>query len=163
MNYSKKTIPELKAICKERKIKGISGKRKQALIDLIKQSESEPKSPSTNKTEHTSKIKRCKQEGHNKRSCKTMTTPVLTPKNEAETDIKVEPQVKVEMASSGSTLTNVEFEVCEKLYNKNNDLNTLYNNPNGIKYLMIRSFAKDDLVEISKEKDKKNKHRNPSD
>jgi len=36
MNYSKKTIPELKTICKERKIKGISGKRKQALIDLIK-------------------------------------------------------------------------------------------------------------------------------
>jgi hypothetical protein len=39
MNYSKKTIPELKAICKERKIKGISGKKKQALIELIMQNE----------------------------------------------------------------------------------------------------------------------------
>ena len=100
MNYSKKTVQELKGICKERKIEGISGKIKQALIDLIKQSEREPKSPSTNKTEHTSKMKCsiCKQEGHNKRSCKTMTTPVSAPKIEAETDIKVEPQVKVEMS-----------------------------------------------------------------
>ena len=72
----------------------------------------------------------CKQEGHNKRSCKKMTTPVSAQKIDAENDVKVIPQVKVEMASSGSTLTNVEFEVCEKLYNKNNDLNTLYNNPN---------------------------------
>ena len=39
-------------------------------------------------------------------------------------------------------LTNAEFELCEKLYNKNNDLNVLYNNPNGIKYLMIRSLLK---------------------
>ena len=39
----------------------------------------------------------CKQEGHNKRSCKTMTTPVSAPKIEAETDVKVEPPVKVEM------------------------------------------------------------------
>jgi len=39
MNYSKKTIQELKAICKERKIKGISGKKKQALIELIMQNE----------------------------------------------------------------------------------------------------------------------------
>lgn len=78
-----------------------------------------------------------------------MTTQVSAPKIDAEND------VKVKMVSSGSILTNVEFELCEKLYNKNNDLNTLYNNPNGIKYLMIRSFAKGDLVEISKEKDKK--------
>jgi hypothetical protein len=72
----------------------------------------------------------CRQEGHNKRSCKKTTTPVSAPKLDAETDIaetdiKVIPQVKVEMTSSGSTLTNVDFEVCEKLYNKNNDLNTL--------------------------------------
>jgi len=51
---------------------------------------------------------------------------VSAPKIEAESDVKVIPQVKVEMTSSGSTLTNVEFEICEKLYNKNNDLNTLY-------------------------------------
>jgi hypothetical protein len=40
----------------------------------------------------------CKQEGHNKRSCKKMTTPVSAPKNEAETDVKVEPVVKIEMS-----------------------------------------------------------------
>jgi len=39
MNYSNNTIQELKAICKERKIKGISGKKKQALIELIMQNE----------------------------------------------------------------------------------------------------------------------------
>lgn len=71
------------------------------------------------------------------------------------TDIKIPAPVKVDMTSNISTLTNAEFNECEKLYNKNNDLNTLYNNPNGIKYLIVRSFSKDDLVEISKEKDKK--------
>jgi hypothetical protein len=111
MNYSKKTIPELKVICKERKIEGISGKRKQALIDLIKQSESEPKSPSTNKTEYTSKMKCtiCKQEGHNKRSCKTMTTPVSAPKNEAKTDIKATAPVKVE-PEMNSSITREDAE-----------------------------------------------------
>lgn len=39
MDYSKKTIPQLKLICKERKIKGVSGKNKQSLIDLILQNE----------------------------------------------------------------------------------------------------------------------------
>ena len=39
----------------------------------------------------------CKQEGHNKRSCKKMTTPVSTSKIEAETDVKVESVVKAEM------------------------------------------------------------------
>ena len=52
-------------------------------------------------------------------------------------------------------LTKEEFDICEKLYNKNTDLNSLYTNPNGIKYLMIRSYAKDDLVQVSKNKDKK--------
>jgi len=35
MDYSTKTIPELKALCKERKIKGISGKSKAALIAML--------------------------------------------------------------------------------------------------------------------------------
>ena len=39
----------------------------------------------------------CKQEGHNKRSCKKMTTPVSAPKIDAENDVKVIPPVKVEM------------------------------------------------------------------
>ena len=58
MNYSKKTIPELKAICKERKIEGISGKRKQALIDLIKQSESEPKNDTKPVTEPVTNVRK---------------------------------------------------------------------------------------------------------
>ncbi len=37
MNYSNKTVNELKDICRERKIQGISGKKKQELIDMIKQ------------------------------------------------------------------------------------------------------------------------------
>lgn len=39
----------------------------------------------------------CKQEGHNKRSCKTMATPVAAPKIEAKANMKVEPPVKAEM------------------------------------------------------------------
>ena len=39
----------------------------------------------------------CKQEGHNKRSCKKMTTPVSAPKIDAENDVKIIPPVKVEM------------------------------------------------------------------
>ena len=35
MNYTAKTIPELKTLCKERNIKGISGKSKSDLIDLL--------------------------------------------------------------------------------------------------------------------------------
>jgi len=48
--------------------------------------------PSTNKSEDATKMKCsiCKQEGHNKRSCKMLTVPVSAPKIEAETDVKVE-------------------------------------------------------------------------
>ena len=35
MDYTKKTVPELKALCKERKIKGISGKSKTDLIAML--------------------------------------------------------------------------------------------------------------------------------
>jgi Rho termination factor, N-terminal domain len=35
MDYTKKTVPELKALCKERKIKGISGKSKSDLIAML--------------------------------------------------------------------------------------------------------------------------------
>jgi len=35
MDYTKKTVPELKALCKERKIKGISGKCKTDLITML--------------------------------------------------------------------------------------------------------------------------------
>jgi hypothetical protein len=58
---------------------------------------SQNKFVSTFKTEDTSKMKcsTCKQEGHNNRSCKKMTTPVSAPKIEAETDVKTKAQVKV--------------------------------------------------------------------
>jgi DNA (cytosine-5)-methyltransferase 1 len=42
MDYSKKTLPELVAICKEKKIKGYSGKNKKAVLDIILQNDSEP-------------------------------------------------------------------------------------------------------------------------
>ena len=59
----------------------------------------ETKKIEPSKNEDTSKMKCsiCKQEGHNKRSCKKMTAPVSAPKIEAETDVKIIPQVKVEM------------------------------------------------------------------
>jgi len=42
MDYMKKTISELKALCKERKMKGISGKNKSALIALLEKPLAEP-------------------------------------------------------------------------------------------------------------------------
>lgn len=35
MNYAKQTVKQLKTLCKEQKIKGISGKNKKVLIDLL--------------------------------------------------------------------------------------------------------------------------------
>lgn len=56
-------------------------------------------SSSTNKTEVSNmKCSICKQDGHNKRTCK-MTTLVSESKNETVTDVKIKPPVKVEMAS----------------------------------------------------------------
>ena len=46
----------------------------------------------------------CKQDGHNKRSCKKMTVPVSAPKNEAKPNIKVFSPVKVEMSCDYSSL-----------------------------------------------------------
>ena len=40
MDYNSKTIPELKEICKQRKIKGISRKSKMYIVELLKSSES---------------------------------------------------------------------------------------------------------------------------
>ena len=38
MDYAKKTVPELKALCKEQNIKGISGKNKASLIAMLESS-----------------------------------------------------------------------------------------------------------------------------
>ena len=74
-------------------------------------------SPSTNKTEHTSKMKCsiCKQEGHNKRSCKTKIIPVSTPIIDAETDVNAKIPVKVEL-EMGSVIE----KVCEYIASNNN-------------------------------------------
>jgi len=48
-----------------------------------------------------------------------------------------------------------QYNNCEKLYNKNVDLNTLYNDKNGLKYLLIRSFSKEDFINFDKTFDKK--------
>jgi hypothetical protein len=45
----------------------------------------------------TKKCSICREEGHNKRSCKKTTTPVSLPKNNSESDIKIIPQIKAEM------------------------------------------------------------------
>ena len=50
MDYNAKTIPELKALCKEKKVKGISGKSK---IDLIKLLESSPSTTASQRTQNT--------------------------------------------------------------------------------------------------------------
>ena len=42
MNYSKMKKDELKTICKERKINGITGKKKEELIEMIKQRDATP-------------------------------------------------------------------------------------------------------------------------
>lgn len=44
MDYSEKTSAELKEICKERKIKGVSGKNKLQLVELIQRAETAPES-----------------------------------------------------------------------------------------------------------------------
>ena len=57
----------------------------------------------------------CKQEGHNKRSCKKMTTPVSAPKIEADTIVKATAPIKVEMSTiticteENPQLNEVEF------------------------------------------------------
>ena len=42
MNYSKMKKDELQALCKERKIKGITGKSKEELIEMITQRDTTP-------------------------------------------------------------------------------------------------------------------------
>ena len=66
MDYSKMTCRDLVALCKEKGLKGYSGKKKAELVNMLS-------------------------------STTTITTPVSAPKNEAETDVKDKPPVKVEM------------------------------------------------------------------
>ena len=52
----------------------------------------------------------CKQEGHNKRSCKNMTTPVSAPIINAKTDVNVIPPVKVEMTKDTYTEDHLKIQ-----------------------------------------------------
>ena len=50
MDYSKQTIPELKQLCKDRKIKGFTGKSKEALIKLLQDHGPAPAAPTPTPT-----------------------------------------------------------------------------------------------------------------
>lgn len=108
MDYSSKTRNELLIICKEKGIKGYTGKKKQELIEIIKKQEA------------------------------------MSLALNADSAV-----VKQQIYASSA------FNICEKLYNKNSDLNKLYDDPNGIKYLIIRSFTKENLIQVCKIFDKK--------
>lgn len=60
----------------------------------------------------------CKQEGHNKRSCKTTTTPVTAPKIEAETDVKATASVKVEQEMSSESVHNMLIRIIQRQKDK---------------------------------------------
>jgi hypothetical protein len=62
----------------------------------------------------------CKQEGHNKLSCKKMTTPVSELKIHAQNDVKVIPQVKVKMSQSVG-LSNRQIQMVEEGRRLNDD------------------------------------------
>jgi len=51
MDYSNKTIAQLKELCKERNIKGISGKKKQQLVEMLEEKANTLVSVSINETE----------------------------------------------------------------------------------------------------------------
>lgn len=92
MNYSEMKKDELKKLCKERKIKGITGKNKLKLIEMLTHSEA---------------------------------TSVSAPKNEAKTDVKDEPVVKVEKAEDTYTkdLLKEQFDL-HKAYVKGRIITT---------------------------------------
>lgn len=69
----------------------------------------------------------CNEEGHNKRSCKISSTPVLAAKIEAKTDVKAETAVKVEMS--------IVDKVCEFIQNNTDKRIVLLRNRNVIMWL----------------------------
>lgn len=82
IDYLKKTREELIKICKEKSIKGYSGKKKDDIIKLL--------------------------EDQDKRSCKTMTTSVSEPEIETTINVKVEPLVKVDDILSANYWKNTK-------------------------------------------------------
>jgi hypothetical protein len=57
MDYSKKTVIELKTICRELQIKGISGAKKRKLIEMIEQNDNAPVSKLKIESKTTVKVK----------------------------------------------------------------------------------------------------------
>jgi hypothetical protein len=128
MNYSKMKKDELKTLCNERKIKGISGKNKEELIEMITQRDATPVSaPKNEEKTDVSKMNYSKMNYSKKtipelkaickeRKIKGISgkikeeliemitqrddTPVLVQINKAKIDVNVEPIVKVEMTKN---------------------------------------------------------------
>jgi hypothetical protein len=70
-----------------------------------------------------------KKPGHNKRSCKKMTTPVSAPKIEAETDLKVIPPVKVEPEMSSESVHNMLIRIIQQQAEKEEKQDIWKNSP----------------------------------
>ena len=75
--------------------------------------------------------KKCQQTGHTERSCKQKVSLVSAPKNKAETDVKVEPPVKVE-----PEINSVIKKVCEFVASNNNSNIVLLRNKEVIQWLL---------------------------
>jgi hypothetical protein len=73
------------------------------------------------------KCSNCQQEGHTKRSCKTMTT--TPPKNEAETDIKVTTPVKAEQKMSNELFHNMLIRIIQQQKEKEDKQDIWKNSP----------------------------------
>ena len=71
----------------------------------------------------------CKQEGHNKRSCKNMTTPVSAPTIEAETVVNVIQPVKVEQEMSSESVHNMLIRIIQQQKEKEDKQDIWKNSP----------------------------------
>lgn len=88
MDYSTMSINELKSICKQRKIKGVSGKNKQVLVNMINENETNPVSTPTTLSSHedsyTKEILQRRYAGH-----KAYIESVLEIKKQTSLDIRL--------------------------------------------------------------------------
>lgn len=75
------------------------------------------------------KCSSCKQEGHNKRSCKNTTTPVSAPKLNAETDVNVIPQVKIEQEMISESAHDMCVSIIQQQKEKENKQDIWKNSP----------------------------------
>lgn len=93
----------------------------------------------------------CMQEGHNKRSCKMIATPVSSPKIEAETDVKVKHQVYIEMSevnlksqrktkNLGFNTAKTQDESYDEIEAQNPTIRCCDGNHKGERILPVRNF-----------------------